>query len=454
MKLAFDIAKFITTKIFKLILIVVLILATIQLKKNIKQWYEQRDQEQKNIASLSKSIANFQQEHINLLAAMQANKLKMQEQIDLQKSLNKQISRLEDEEPLFFLIDERLQWEAQLKTLQTSLKASEVLQEQLFLIARQSRKLKSKLKEDEQSQRKLLQDKQDLLKKYNWYEKHVKTITGTIVLIALLLLFAPLINRLFWYFLPGSWVEHRPPYQLTTEGEAKEINFVFDSSKQLKIQLAQDELISIKQNCYNSFDEQLQRKNRFLWDPKAWLISYSAEMINMTDFHNPKPELGQITLIAPKAEDELCKITLEQCHGLILKPGQIIAIKGDIQLSTQWNFFSIHNWLRLVFRHIIFSGTGEIYLYLHGGGDEIIGESLRIKEDHLVGYQTSCPVGLVRNENLWHYLLGKCNLFDYRFNSDKFILMQNQSSPTDNNKTPGERFFDTILGALGKFLGF
>ena len=66
----------------------------------------------------------------------------------------------------------------------------------------------------------------------------------------------------------------------------------------------------------------------------------------------------------------------------------------------------------------------------------------------------ACSQKLVRNENLWHYLLGKCNLFDYRFSSDKFILMQNQATPDQNSKTPGERFFDAILGTIGKFLGF
>ncbi|MDD7983683.1 AIM24 family protein [Lentisphaera marina] len=454
MKLAFDIAKFITSKVFKLLLIVVLILAAIQLKKRVQQWYEERAKVESDIVLLNDSLSQFKQKQLDVLELMKANKLKIQEQIDLQESLKKSILQHKENEPLFFLIEDRLKWEAELKILETSLSSSEKLQQNFFSIARQGRKTQAQLKLERDQKMRLLDQKKEELIQYNWYEKHVKKISSTIILIALLVLLAPLINRLFWYSLPGAWVEKRPPYLLDPDGISSEISFSCDSSKQLKIQLNEAEKICVKQNCYNSFDEDLERKNRFLWDPKAWLISYSAEMINMTDFHNPNPQEAQITLVAPKAEDDLCKISLNECHGLILKPGQIIAVKGDVHLSTQWNFFSIHNWLRLVFRHIIFSGTGDIYLYLHGGGDQIKGESLRIKEDHLVGYQTSCPVGLVRNENLWHYLLGKCNLFDYRFKSDKFILMQNQSSPTDNNKTPGERFFDAILGTVGKFLGF
>ena len=39
----------------------------------------------------------------------------------------------------------------------------------------------------------------------------------------------------------------------------------------------------------------------------------------MTDFTNNSDEARQITLVAPNAEDELCKISLLNCHGLILK---------------------------------------------------------------------------------------------------------------------------------------
>lgn len=454
MKIAFDIAKFLTTKAFKLLMIVVFILVAIQVKKSLVQWYEKRDKNIADIHSLNLALEEVAQSQKDLLTSMKVHKLKIQKELDLQKSLKKSIAQHNENEPLFFLIDDRLKWEAKLKLLEESFKKSEALQEKLFLISRDSRKTQAKFRSNTQKYKLELEQKEAELKKYDWYERHVKKITGTILIIALFILFAPLINRLFWYYLPGAWVEKRPPYLLQEEGLSEEVSFWSDTNKQVKIQLKEHESISVKQNCYNSFDEQLQRKNRFLWDKKAWIISYSAEMINMTDFHNANEQGQQLTLIAPQAEDELCKITLNQCQGIILKPGQIIAIKGDIQLSTRWNFFSIHNWLRLVFRHIIFSGSGEIYLYLHGGGDQINGETLRIKEDHLVGYQASCPVGLVRNENLWHYLLGKCNLFDYRFKSDKFILMQNQSSPIQNNKTPGERFFDTILGAVGKFLGF
>ncbi|WDE98126.1 AIM24 family protein [Lentisphaera profundi] len=454
MKIAFDIAKFLTTKALKFLLIVVLILASIHLKNEITKWYKQRDLHQFEMETLRVKIASYEEEKLSLLKSMKLGKKKMQEQFTLQKKLHLAIKRHNDDPPLFFLLDERAQWEAELKLLEASLASSEALQKQLFKLSREARKTQATLKSTTLNQSLKLQQMTEKWHQYNWFEKHVKTITGTILSIALLLLLAPFLNRLFWYFLPGAWVENQAPFQLNPKGESNEITFWSDSNKQIKIHLEPDETISVKQDCYNSFDEHLARKNRFLWDRSAWIISYSAEMINMTDFHNPDTSPRQITLIAPQAEDELCKITLKDCQGLILKPSQIIATKGNIKLRTKWNFFSIHNWLRLVFRHIIFSGTGEIFLYLHGGGNEISADSLRIKEDKLVAYQSSCPVGLVRNENLWHYLLGKCNLFDYRFNSDKFILMQNQSSPLHTHKTPGERFFDTILNTIGKFLGF
>jgi len=454
MKLALDIIKFLSGQALKLIFILVLIGLCLHLRKKVNQWYDDRELHKHEMESLKSDINLNENQLIQLSKEMKANGSALKQTMDLNKNLKKKILKHNENQPVFFKIEARATWEAKLKVLERSQITAEQSLEEYFKLSRELRKNREGIQNELQIRQKQLIKKTEEWHKYNWYEEHLKTLTTTTLIIAALILTAPLLNRLFWYFLPGAIVERRPSFQLEEKGSYSEIEFLVEPSKQIKIELITDEKICIKQDCYNSFDEELHRKNRFLWDKKSWVISYSAEMVHMTNFENHDKSPRQITLVAPKAEDELCKISLKNCHGLILKPSQIIAIQGDIQLRTAWNFFSIHNWLRLVFRHIIFSGSGDIYLFLHGGGSHLKADSIRIKEEHLVGYQSSCPINLVRNENLWHYLLGRCNLFDYRFNSDKFILMQNQSSTHCKNRTPGEKFFDTILGTIGKFFGF
>jgi len=127
-----------------------------------------------------------------------------------------------------------------------------------------------------------------------------------------------------------------------------------------------------------------------------------------------------------------------------------------IDLRTKWQFLSIHNWMRLVFRHIIFCGSGDIYVALHGGSHSTDHDTQahRLKEEHLIAYESSAKLALVRNENLWHYVCGKSNLFDYKFTNQSFKLLQNQSQSPALEDGQSKRFIDIILSSIGKILGF
>ena len=119
--------------------------------------------------------------------------------------------------------------------------AAEKSLDKYFLISRDLRKKRSLLNNELETYRKNLSNKTAEMQKYNWYEKHLKTITYTTLIIAIFILFAPLINRLFWYFGPGKWVESKPPLQLEKNGHHSEVSINTDTSKQIKLELAVQE---------------------------------------------------------------------------------------------------------------------------------------------------------------------------------------------------------------------
>ena len=458
MKLIFDILRFLFIKGFKFIVILGLLYGGFVVKERIVNWQQQKQLNLTSQESLKSSLMSLRNSQQAFESSFTQKKNELNKFINIQKRLERSLITYDELEPNFVLhpIDHQ-QWKLKRSTAQQTLnntiKTKESLRKSLSLITKQIKQTKESLLRHSNKIKTLTLQYQEL----TWFEAHLKRISWTIYLTAAFLLFAPLINKLFWYFGPGRWIEKQKPYQIeANEGTDTSLHVAISDQKQIELLLSEGEEIVIKEGYYSSFSEVLEKQNRWIWKGSAWLISYAAQLVEMTHFKAPPEDSGKISLISRHPDFYLVKLSLRDCPGIVLKPQHIIAISGDIDLRTKWQFFSIHNWMRLVFRHIIFCGSGDIYVALHGGSHSTDHDTQahRLKEEHLIAYESSAKLALVRNENLWHYVCGKSNLFDYKFTNQSFKLLQNQSQSPALEDGQSKRFIDIILSSIGKILGF
>ena len=458
MKLIFDILRFLFIKGFKFIVILGLLYGGFVVKERIINWQQQKQVNLTSQESLKRALTSLSKAQQAFEASLIQKKNELSKFIGIQKRLKRSLITYDELEPNFVLhpIDHQ-QWElkreAAQQALDKAIQTEKILRTALSKITKQLQQTKQSLLRQAGALKNLAIQYKEL----TWFEAHLKRISWTIYLTAAFLLFAPMLNKLFWYFGPGRWIEKQKPYQIELNESADDsLQVSISDQKQIELLLSEGDEIVIKEGYYSNFSEVLEKQNRWIWKGSAWLISYAAQLVEMTHFKAPPEDSGKISLISRHPDFYLVKLSLKNCPGIVLKPQHIIAISGDIDLRTKWQFFSIHNWMRLVFRHIIFCGSGNIYVALHGGSHSTdhASQAHRLKEEHLVAYESSAKLALVRNENLWHYICGKSNLFDYKFTNQAFKLLQNQSHSPALEDGKSKRFIDIILSSLGKILGF
>jgi uncharacterized protein (AIM24 family) len=199
-----------------------------------------------------------------------------------------------------------------------------------------------------------------------------------------------------------------------------------------------------------------------MWRWKAPLVSIAADLVELLAYRgepgakNP----GQIKLTSPK-DDEVYiqQIELNGGPGLVLTPRHVIGLTDDVEVRTVWSF-KLHNLISMRLRHIVFFGTGTIFI-IGGRGIDVqriepgSSEVHKIEDGVLVGYVPGAAYSLCRTQTFWAYFRGMTSLLDYKLCGGTF-LTQNLVGRSEKEVLGSglDRFLSVLLNGIGKLLGF
>ncbi len=283
-----------------------------------------------------------------------------------------------------------------------------------------------------------------------WLLREWNTVKYRLLLIVLLVLGMPYVQRVVSYFVLMPLVTRlsRPLRLVTGDGRLE----FGQARRSLRVELAPTE-----RACFRAeYARPVRGKTRslVLYDWQAPLISYASGLRLLTQIDGAAAG-AEVTLAAPGDPNSyLMRIELHSHPGIVIHPRHLVGVVGAPELRTRWRLFSLHAWATWQLRYILFSGDGSIVV--EGLGDvvaTVAGEPhSKIEQNLVIGFDATLEMTTRRTEAFLPYLLGKTPLVDDAFRGPGAYLWE--KSTASGKKSVLARSFDAVFSALGKLLGF
>ena len=324
------------------------------------------------------------------------------------------------------------------------------------LIDKKNAELKRLRKERDNLVQKIETSSKALYEMQQQFLSTFKKSIRTIVVLGVLILFGPLAWKAFWYFVLAPLARHASPVRIVSKSSDEGNVEVQEAKKNYPVILQPGETMLTRMAWLHQYTRTGTKRTRFLLDWRVPFLSYASGLSELTEIKIPGdgPPSEIVLSSAEDPDTYLCEVRLEQHPGLVVYPSQVIALSGNLRLTTKWVWLNLHSWISGRLRYIVFSGTGRVFLRGTGGihAFETNGQPVRMSEPVVSAFESTLPFSTVRTETFWPYYRRLVPLFDYEFQGQGVILRQ--TSPHGGRaESPTLRIFDALLNAAGKLLG-
>jgi uncharacterized protein (AIM24 family) len=268
--------------------------------------------------------------------------------------------------------------------------------------------------------------------------------------------FGPLTLKLINFFMVAPLARKTNPITITEDRKDQTRAIQYEPpKKEFKLQLDKEDSLIVRPGWY-SLNTEGTTRTRFFWDQKNPFSSYAMGLVNMTEFKPDKEHDREIRLASEADPNrDIIPFQLKDHPGYIVKHGHVVATSGDgLAMKKVWGLWDWRNWLFGNLRYVFFTGTGTVYIHGYGtvSTNDTDNPNNRIKERHLIGYDTRTSFRMIRTETFVNYWLNDMPLYDIQFLGQGNYLQQQSFGSRD------EKIFrsvlEDILGAFGKVLGF
>ena len=250
-------------------------------------------------------------------------------------------------------------------------------------------------------------------------------VAAAIALLGILLV--PLLIRLVCFTLLAPLAERRPGIHLklprTSAGDFPD---AARSAPSVAVRLGAGEELLVRQGYLQSTSFIGGKRTRWLLDWGHPLSSLAAGLSFLVAIRGA----GETTTVSA-VHDALCEVTIltvPEGLALVLKPRAIAAVAQQIRqpmrISSKWRFSSLHAWLNLQFRYLIFHGPVRIVIKGNRGVRVERAESGRVFwQEQLVGFSVDLAYSISRTETFWPYLFGRESLLKDRVEAGHGVLI-------------------------------
>lgn len=357
--------------------------------------------------------------------------------------LEQQLTALRKEEPSWLRPVDRLTWQARVAALESAVATTQAARDEAHAAWQTAR--------NELAQ---LQARVD--KMWTGLLAAARGTWWQMVMLAALVLVGPALWKAFWFYVLAALASGRPPARI---GRSDTSGTLTDGprGKCLEVEVAPDRPLVARMDWVQQYAPRLAKQTRFLFAWRSPFTSFAAGLAEMTELTaRPGEPTGRVLLNAGSDPNAyILALELDQHPGLVLRPGAVVGVTGSIHLRPRWHLGSLHHWIAGRVRHILFCGTGVVYVSGVGGVEvSALDQDVVIEEALVLGYDSRAAFATVRTETFWPYFRGKTSLFDYRFAGGHAAIRQTTAPTTARQGNPFVRTVDALLNGIGKLLGF
>ncbi|WP_332862060.1 hypothetical protein [Janthinobacterium svalbardensis] len=301
----------------------------------------------------------------------------------------------------------------------------------------------------------------------NWiarWRAPVLDVVPTAALLVLSAILLPVAIKAFFYFVLAPLASRLPPLSIARElqvaGSALPLPPLGESrisAVSQALQLKPGQRMLIHPEYLQSSPVSTHKRTQWLLDWRFPLTSLAAGMVALTRLESSEPAC--VTISA--SDDPLLEVAvvhLPAGSALVFQPRGLVGLVCDanqpLALSSHWRLASLHAWLTLQLRFIVFRGPVTLIVRgCRGVRLERAGQGRAISQSATLGFSTDVLYSTLRSETFLPYLCGQQALLNDRFDGKNGVYLYEETPR--HGKQPGkvgswfEGFTDAILKVFG-----
>jgi len=301
----------------------------------------------------------------------------------------------------------------------------------------------------------------------NWIARWrgpVMDVVPTAALLVLSAILLPVAIKAFFYFVLAPLASRLPPLAIARELQMPGSSLPLPPHGESRIsavsqalQLTPGQRMLIHPAYLQSSPVSTRKRTQWLLDWRFPFTSLAAGMVALTRLHSDEP--ASVTISA--SDDPLLEVAivhLSAGSALVFQPRGLVGLICDagqpLAMSSHWRLGSLHAWLTLQLRFIVFRGPVTLIVRgCRGVRLERAGQGRSISQSATLGFTTDVQYSTLRSETFIPYLRGQQALLNDRFDGDNGVYLYEETPR--HGKQPGkvgswfEGFTDAILKVFG-----
>ena len=279
-------------------------------------------------------------------------------------------------------------------------------------------------------------------------------------LILLLVVLVPVALKAALYFLVAPLAARLPPVRLLPQAAAMPVGQSVDtkiSAVSLPLVIGRGQQLLIHPEYLQSASVQGNKATQWLLDWSYPLSSLAAGLFALTRI---RCETAASFVISATRDplSEVGIVALPDGAALVLQPRALVGVvmRDDrpLRISRHWRLGSLHAWLTLQLRYLVFHGPAELIVTgCRGIRLEAAGSGRSINQAATLGFSANIDYATRRCETFGAYLMGKDELFNDCFSGDGGCYVYEEMP--DRGRRPGitgrgiEGIADSLLRVFG-----
>ncbi|PKV44577.1 hypothetical protein CLU92_1919 [Janthinobacterium sp. 61] len=301
----------------------------------------------------------------------------------------------------------------------------------------------------------------------NWIARWrgpVMDVVPTAALLVLSAILLPLAIKAFFYFVLAPLASRLKPLSIGHALNVTATTLPLPPDGQSRIsavsqalQLGPGQQMLIHPAYLQSSPVSSTKRTQWLLDWRFPFTSLAAGMVALTRLHSDAP--ASVTISA--SDDPLLEIAIVHLpagSALVFQPRGLVGLICDsgqqLAISSHWRLGSLHAWLTLQLRFIVFRGPVTLIVRgCRGVRMERAGQGRSISQSATLGFSTDVLYSTLRSETFIPYLRGQQALLNDRFDGDNGVYLYEETPR--HGKQPGKvgSWFEGFTDALLKVFG-
>jgi uncharacterized small protein (DUF1192 family) len=295
----------------------------------------------------------------------------------------------------------------------------------------------------------------------------INKVLPTACIIFLSLILAPIALKFMAYFVMAPMAARRPAIQILPDAQGNAL--VADRAKcespssgrmsavSQTLQINGGEELLVHPEYLGATPLSGKKDTQWLLDWSCPLTSLASGMVALTRVRTTE---SISVVVSPKQKPlmEIGVISIHKGDALVLQPHNLVGVVQDqhnpLQITRHWRLGSLHAWLTLQLRYLVFHGPGRLIVEgCRGIRLEKADAGRSINQSATLGFSANLQYSTRRCETFWSYFLGKQELFNDYFDGSTGYYVYEESPCCGSRPGSIGRWFEWIWDSIRKVFG-